>query len=87
MDYALKVRKSLSIFARLNIENGPNTTEISVQFPDNCENGILKFDLSSLKFTERRIKNIWVDLIFEAPALNKITLEDIILIRHPHAKL
>ena len=87
MDYALKVRKSLSIFARLNIENGPNTTEISVQFPDNCENGILKFDLSSLKFTERRIKNIWVDLIFEAPAMNKITLEDIIFSRHPRAKL
>ena len=87
LGYALKIRKPLTIYARLNVENGPNTAEVIVKFPDNCENSTVKFDLSSVKFAERRIKNIWVDLIFEAPAMNKITLEDIIFSRHPRAKL
>ena len=87
LGYALKIRKPLTIYARLNVGNGPNTAEVIVKFPDNCENSTVKFDLSSVKFAERRIKNIWVDLIFEAPAMNKITLEDIIFSRHPRAKL
>ena len=69
------------------LKKRPNTAEVIVKFPDNCENSRVKFDLSSVKFAERRIKNIWVNLIFEAPTMNKVTLEDIIFSHHPRAKL
>ena len=87
MDCRLDIRKPLAIFARLHVGNGPNTAKNNIQFPQNCERNILKFDLSTVKTTKRRIKIIWVDRIFEAPAMNKITLRDIVLSRHPRAQM
>ena len=87
MDCRLDIRKPLAIFARLNVENGPNTAKITIQFPQNCKRNVLKFDLSTVKIAERRIKSIWVVLIFEAPAMNKITLRDIVFSRHPRAQI
>ena len=33
MDCKLDIRKPLAIFARLKVENGPNTAKITIQFP------------------------------------------------------
>jgi hypothetical protein len=85
MDWQLTLRKPLRAFARLNIENGPNTANIIVPLPTNTETEWAKFDLSTVKFAERRLKNIWVDLIFETPALNKISLQDIVFSRQLRA--
>ena len=87
MDCSLDIRKPLAIFARLHVGNGPNTAKNNIRFPQNCECNVLKFNLSTVKIAERRIKTIWVNLIFEAPAMNKVTLRDIIFSRHPRAQM
>jgi hypothetical protein len=85
MDWYLRLRKPLRTFARLNIENGSYTANIIVPLPINTETEWAQFDLSSVKFAERLLKNIWVDLIFGIPALNKISLQDIVFSRQLRA--
>ena len=91
LDALVEMEKPLEIFARLNVRHGPNTEQIVRELPLGGAGGsqgvFVEFDLAYSKLNERRVEAMWVDLIFEGPEMNQVTLRDLTLARHPRAEL
>ena len=45
------------------------------------------FDLAYTRVNEKRIEKLWIDLIFEGPQMNQVTLRDLTVSRRPRAEL
>ena len=87
MDTIVEMEKPLEIFARLNIKHGPNTEQIVRELPLHEEEVMVEFDLAYTKLNERRIERAWLDLIFEGPEMNQVTIRDLTFSRRPRAEL
>lgn len=87
LDPLIEVEKPLEIFARLNIQHGPNTEQIVRELPFGEDSLAVEFDLSYSKLNEKRIEKLWIDLIFEGPEMNQVTIRDLTFSRHPRAEL
>lgn len=74
------------IFARLNVKHGPNTEQILLTLPDE-EEAAVEFDLAYSQLIEARAERMWIDLMIEDPAMNRITFRDLNLSRYPRADL
>lgn len=83
----VEVERPLEIFARLNIKHGPNVEQIVRELPIGSEEVVVEFDLAYTKMNEKRIENIWLDLIFEGAEMNQILLRDVTLTRRPRAEM
>lgn len=83
----IEVEKPLEIFARLNIKHGPNTEQMVQELPRGRGETVVEFDLAYSDLNEKRIEKAWLDLIFEGPEMNQITLRDITLCRYQRAEL
>ena len=81
------MERPLEIFARLNIKHGPNTEQIVRELPLGQDTVTAEFDLAYANLNEKRIEKAWVDLIFENPQMNQVTLRDLTLNRRPRAQL
>jgi uncharacterized protein DUF6478 len=53
----------------------------------NDDRGLAEFDLAYSNINEKRVEKIWIDLIFDNPAMNQVTLHDLTLTRAPRADL
>lgn len=87
LDMIVEMEKPLEIFARLNIRHGPNTDQIVREMPLNESEVFVEFDLGYSKLNEKRIERMWIDLIFEGPEMNQVTLRDVTMARYPRAEL
>jgi hypothetical protein len=87
VDTIVEMEKPLEIFARLNIKHGPNTEQIVRELPLGDQEVMVEFDLAYTKLNEKRIEKIWLDLIFEGPQMNQVTLRDLTFSRRPRAEL
>jgi len=87
MEAVIEVEKPLEIFARLNVRHGPNTEQIVRELPLYDDKITVEFDLAYTKLNEKRVEAMWVDLIFEGPEMNQITLRDVTFSRNPRAEL
>lgn len=87
LDTIIETEKPLEIFARLNVRHGPNTETIVRELPLQEAEISVEFDLAYSKLNEKRVERMWVDLIFEGPEMNQITLRDITFSRYPRAEL
>lgn len=87
MDTIVEMEKPLEIFARLNIKHGPNTEQIVRELPLHEEEIMVEFDLAYTKLNEKRVEKAWLDLIFEGPEMNQVTLRDLTFSRRPRAEL
>jgi len=87
LDTIIETEKPLEIFARLNIKHGPNTEQVVRELPLGDGNVMVEFDLAYTKLNEKRIERMWIDLIFEGPEMNQITVRDITFSRYPRAEL
>lgn len=74
-------------FARLNIQHGPNTEQVLRQLNLGEPQVSIDFDLAHLDLNERRMDKVWLDLIFDAPAMNQLVLRDLTLCRHHRVDL
>jgi hypothetical protein len=74
------------IYARLNVKHGPNTEQILLTLPDTDE-AMVEFDLAYSQLIEARAERMWIDLMIEDPAMNRITFRDLNLSRYPRADL
>jgi len=83
----VEFEKPLEIFARLNVKHGPNTEQIVRELPLGDENPMVEFDLAYSKLNEKRVDAIWLDLIFEGPEMNQVTLRDVTISRRPRADI
>lgn len=82
-----ETEKPLEIFARLNIRHGPNTEQIVRELPLTDNEIFVEFDLAYTKLNEKRVERMWLDLIFEGPEMNQVTLRDVTFARYPRAEL
>jgi hypothetical protein len=83
----VEMEKPLEIFARLNIRHGPNTEQLVRELPMDSDDRSVEFDLAYSRINEKRVERMWLDLIFEDPAMNQITLRDVTVTRRPRAEL
>ncbi len=83
----VECERPTGMFARLNIQHGPNTEQVLRALDLSARTSEIDFDLAYLNLNERRIEKIWLDLIFEQPAMNRIILRDLTLCRHHRADL
>lgn len=83
----VEMEKPLEIFARLNIKHGPNTEQIVRELPLDAKNVGAEFDLAYVNLNEKRIEKAWIDIIFEGPEMNQVTLRDLTVTRRPRAQI
>ncbi len=79
--------RTQEIFARLNLRHGPNTEQIVRELDLATREIWVEFDLYYTQFNENRGSSMWVDLIFEGPSMNQVTIRDITMIRRPRASI
>lgn len=89
LETAGQAEAPIRVYARLNIGNGPNVDEMTLKLADfpagRHSTQVTEFDLAYTGINERRLEKAWLDLIFEAPRMNGIVLEEILLSRHLRA--
>lgn len=83
----IETEKPVEIFARLNIKHGPNTEQIVLELPMSKTEIVTEFDLAYSELNEKRIEKVWLDLIFEGPEMNQITIRDLTLCRYPRSEI
>lgn len=83
----VETERPVTIFARLNIKNGPNTEQIVLTLPVSGSTAMVEFDLLHTQLNEKRIDKIWLDLIINEPQMNRISLRDLTMSRYPRALL
>ncbi len=87
LDTIVETEKPLEIFARLNVKHGPNVEQVVRELPLGEPEAMVEFDLAYTRMNEKRVERMWVDLIFEGPEMNQITLRDVTFCRRPRAEL
>jgi len=87
MSSVIETEKPVEVFARLNIKHGPNTEQLVQELAVNQDEVVIEFDLAFSEIHENRIENLWLDLIFEGPEMNQITVRDITMCRYPRAEI
>ncbi|MEW2915851.1 DUF6478 family protein [Ruegeria sp. ANG10] len=87
VDTLIEAEQPLEIFARLNIQHGPNAEQVLRKLDLSASTCSVDFDLAHLPLNESRIEKIWLDLIFENPQMNRVSLRDLTFCRHHRADL
>ena len=87
LDMRIESERPQEMFARLNIRHGPNTEQIVRELDMGGQNFYVEFDLYYTQFNEDRGDSMWVDLIFEGPSMNQVTIRDVTMIRRPRASI
>jgi len=78
---------AVNVRARLNVKHGPNTEQVLLGLDDFAKEADLEFDLAYSDLNENRAEKMWIDLIFEDPGMNRITIRDLNLCRYPRAEV
>lgn len=91
MDARLSAERAITVYARLNLTQGPDTMTLlrKLDAPikgDGCRR-MAEFDLDYAGLATRPVERAWLDMIFEAPLMNAVTLDELILSRHPRAQV
>lgn len=86
LEIRVETEKPLEIFGRINVRHGPNVEQLVREFDGSEGELALEFDLAATRLNEARIERAWLDLIFEGPEMNAITLRDLTLSRRPRAE-
>ena len=87
MNAIVKTEKNIEIFARLNVKHGPNTEQVVREVPLDQKETMAEFDLGYSDLNEKRIERVWLDLIFESPEMNQVSIRDITFSRFPRADI
>ena len=83
----IRTERPATVFARLNIKCGPNTEQLVQELPLQDREVTVDFDLAYADVNENRIDGMWLDLIFEDPAMNQLRIRDLTFCRYPRAEL
>lgn len=89
IETALTVERPLNIYMRLNLEHGPSVEQLQNYLgyvsPDTKGAIVTEFDLSQSGLGAARLDKAWLDMIFEAPALNAIHIRELFASRYLRA--
>ncbi|PIE10804.1 MAG: hypothetical protein CSA72_06955 [Rhodobacterales bacterium] len=86
-DTLVQTESPIEIFARLNVQHGPNCEQIVRELPQGSGDSTVEFDLGYTEFSEKRSERLWLDLIFDNPEMNQITVRDMTFSRCPRAEM
>lgn len=75
----------MAIFARINLQSGPNVEKIVLDLPGGAGPHRLAFDLAHVPMSPGGVTKAWLDLIFDSPAFNQVVLRDLSVRRTPRA--
>lgn len=68
----------VTLYLRLNLQSGPNTEQILRSLPGEAGPGWIEFDLAYVpELADRSFDKLWVDVMFDSGADNRITLHDL----------
>lgn len=87
MDCTVELEQPIEIFARLNVQHGPNTEQLVRELPLHQSEHWVEFDLAYTRMNEKRVERAWIDVIFEGPQMNQIILRDMTFSRRPRAEI
>jgi len=87
MTTMIEAERDIEMFARLNVQHGPNTEQFVRELQVRRGESSVEFDMSDADLNENRIDRMWVDLIFENPAMNQVTIRDLTFSRSPRAEI
>ena len=77
-----------AIYLRLNVQSGPNTEQILRTIPGEAGLGWVDFDLGYVpELAARSIDKMWLDIMVEKPAGNRIELRDLSIAQRPRAEM
>lgn len=82
-----EAEQPIDVFARLNIQYGPNHEQLPNKQTLGLGANAFEFDLAYSNMHEKRVQKIWVDLVFGNPQMNQVTLRDLTLCRYPRAEI
>lgn len=77
-----EVERPLDVYARLNLRHGPNVAHVVRRMDGDAP---VDLDLAEMDIDDGCVSGGWVDIIFEAPAMNHILIRDVTLSRRPRA--
>jgi hypothetical protein len=86
LELRVETEKPLEIFGRINVQHGPNVEQLVREFEGSNGEMSIEFDMAATRVNEARIERAWLDVIFESPEMNAITLRDLTLSRRPRAE-
>lgn len=91
IDAVLQSERPIKVYSRLNVQQGPNTEKMLRQMGEPIMGGnngrVVEFDLGYAALSQRPVEKAWIDLIFEAPRMNAVTLRDFVASRHMRAQI
>lgn len=91
LDAQFDAEHEITVYGRLNLAQGPNTETVLRQLGHPLSGRSCKreaeFDLGYVDLSSRPVDKLWLDLIFEAPHMNAVTLTDALLSRHTRAEM
>lgn len=87
VEIIVECENPIEIFTRLNIKHGPNTEQIVRELPMNETRAVVEFDLAYSAMNEKRVEKVWLDIIFEGPEMNQVTLRDLTFSRRLRAAI
>jgi hypothetical protein len=87
VEIIVECENPIEIFTRLNIKHGPNTEQIVRELPMNETRTVVEFDLAYSAMNEKRVEKVWLDIIFEGPEMNQVTLRDLTFSRRLRAAI
>ncbi len=83
----IETERPTGVFARLNVQHGPNTEQVLRGLECSDRGSVVDFDLAHLNLNEKRIEKLWLDLILDDPAMNRVFIRDLTFCRHHRADL
>jgi hypothetical protein len=85
VDIRMEREQPIEVYARLNVQHGPNVEQMVRQVDFKGAGGRAEFDLAYTKINEKRIEKAWLDLILEGPEMTRIAIWDVVVMRAPRA--
>lgn len=77
----MECERACRVYARINVRHGPNTEQIVHEISPDVP--VADFDLCLTELDERRVNDLWLDLIADRPDTNRIVFADVVLARFP----
>lgn len=87
IDVTFAAERPATVYARLNVARGAQPTTIVRELPRAPEPCFVDFDLAFLRTDVSRADRLWIDLIADSPAANRLVFGDVLLSRTPRAEV
>ena len=84
---AIFAERPAGFTVRLNIKHGPNTDQLIQAHDLNHSETRAEFDLAHLNINVKRVEKIWLDLVFETPNFNRISVTDLAFYKRPRGEI